>query len=186
MNDAYGEKAEREYQYFQDLDSALTAYAALPNHLEKEIGMESPEQPLSRMPLIHCINGIDKLQGVEGASLSGKWINQESKEALRIAQIYLDSHDTEIAYQLNNGYLFIQTVSEGYDYTYYDKGFHELDGGLLANTDISMEEAIEEVKTGMLGISSPIGNVINAEGLLENVQTAEAAREESLNAGQIP
>lgn len=33
VNDAYGVNPEREYQYFPDLDSALTAYAMLPNHL---------------------------------------------------------------------------------------------------------------------------------------------------------
>lgn len=54
VNNAYGIKAEREYQYFPDLDSALTAYMLLPNHLEKEIGMESTEQPSSRMSLIKC------------------------------------------------------------------------------------------------------------------------------------
>ena len=72
VNDAYGVNAEREYQYFPDLDSALTAYAMLPNHLEKEVGMESTEQPPTRMSLITCRNGLEALEDIERASLSGK------------------------------------------------------------------------------------------------------------------
>lgn len=147
VNDAYGIKAEREYQYFPDLDSALTAYMGLPNHLEKEIGMESTEQPPSRMSLIKCRNGLEVLEDIEAASLSGKWINTESREAMRMAELYLDNHDTEIAYQLEAAgrYFSIQTVSEGYDYTFYDNHFRELDGGVYDNPEISIREAVEEL-----------------------------------------
>lgn len=147
VNDAYGIKAEREYQYFPDLDSALTAYMGLPNHLEKEIGMESTEQPPFRMSLIKCRNGLEVLEDIEAASLSGKWINTESREAMRMAELYLDNHDTEIAYQLEAAgrYFSIQTVSEGYDYTFYDNHFRELDGGVYDNPEISIREAVEEL-----------------------------------------
>ena len=147
VNDAYGIKAEREYQYFPDLDSALTAYMLLPNHLEKEIGMESTEQPPSRMSLIKCRNGLEVLEDIEAASLSGKWINTESREAMRMAELYLDNHDTEIAYHLEAAgrYFSIQTVSEGYDYTFYDNRFRELDGGVYDNPEISIREAVEEL-----------------------------------------
>lgn len=147
VNDAYGIKAEREYQYFPDLDSALTAYMLLPNHLEKEIGMESTEQPPSRMSLIKCRNGLEVLEDIEAVSLSGKWINTESREAMRMAEMYLDNHDTEIAYHLEAAgrYFSIQTVSEGYDYTFYDNHFRELDGGIYDNPDISIREAVEEL-----------------------------------------
>lgn len=147
VNDAYGIKAEREYQYFPDLDSALTAYMLLPNHLEKEIGMESTEQPPSRMSLIKCRNGLEVLEDIEAVSLSGKWINTESREAMRMAEMYLDNHDTEIAYHLEAAgrYFSIQTVSEGYDYTFYDNHFRELDGGIYDNPEISIREAVEEL-----------------------------------------
>src|SRR5699024_7766398 len=36
VNDAYGIKADREYQYFDNVDDALTAYHKLPNHLERQ------------------------------------------------------------------------------------------------------------------------------------------------------
>ena len=48
VNDAYGVNAEREYQYFPDLDSALTAYAMLPNHLERRSAWKARS---SRLPV---------------------------------------------------------------------------------------------------------------------------------------
>ena len=60
VNDAYGVKAEREYQYFENLDEAIQAYHLLPNHLDKQLGMESREPVTSRMPLISCKNGIEE------------------------------------------------------------------------------------------------------------------------------
>lgn len=72
VNDAYGVKAEREYQYFENLDEAIQAYHLLPNHLDKQLGMESREPVTSRMPLISCKNGIEEVEDIEKASLSGK------------------------------------------------------------------------------------------------------------------
>lgn len=174
VNDAYGVNAEREYQYFPDLDSALTAYAMLPNHLEKEIGMESTEQPPTRMSLIKCRNGLETLEDVEAASLSGKWVNTESREALRMAEIYLDNHDTEIAYRLESlgRYFTIQTVSDGYDYTFYDNQFRELDGGVYDNPDATLAEAMEDI-LGNEGLSVADCKVMNFEELQEKANEAE-------------
>ena len=174
VNDAYGVNAEREYQYFPDLDSALTAYAMLPNHLEKEIGMESTERPPTRMSLIKCRNGLEALEDIEGASLSGKWVNPESREALRTAEMYLDNHDTEIAYRLESAgkYFAIQTVSDGYDYTFYDNQFRELDGGVYDNPDVTLAEAMEDI-LGDEGLSVADCKVMDFEELQEKANEAE-------------
>lgn len=174
VNDAYGVNAEREYQYFPDLDSALTAYAMLPNHLEKEIGMESTEQPPTRMSLIKCRNGLEALEDIEGASLSGKWVNPESREALQTAEMYLYNHDMEIAYRLESAgrYFAIQTVSDGYDYTFYDNQFRELDGGVYDNPDVTLAEAMEDI-LGDEGLSGADCKVMDFEELQEKVGEAE-------------
>lgn len=174
VNDAYGINAEREYQYFPDLDSALTAYAVLPNHLEKEIGMESTEQPPTRMSLIKCRNGLEELEDIEGASLSGKWVNPESREALRMAELYLDNHDTETAYRLEGAgrYFAIQTVSVGYDYTFYDSQFRELDGGVYDNPEATLAEAMEDILEDE-GLSVADCKVMDYEELQEKVGEAE-------------
>lgn len=148
VNDAYGVKAEREYQYFDDIGDALSAYSELPNHMDKQIGMESTETPPSRMALIHCKNGIEDMEDIAFDSLSGKWVNDEVTDAYNRAQFYLDNRDTDIVYELpaDKGYFYIQTTAEGwYDYTFYDREYRELDGGTYENTDISIREAVEEL-----------------------------------------
>lgn len=174
VNDAYGVNAEREYQYFPDLDSALTAYSMLPNHLEKEIGMESTEQPPTRMSLIKCRNGLEALEDIEADSLSGKWVNPESREALRMAELYLDNHDTEIAFHLESAgrYFAIQTVSDGYDYTFYNSQFRELDGGVYDNPAVTLTEAMEDI-LGDEGLSVADCKVMDYEELQEKVGEAE-------------
>lgn len=146
VNDAYGIKAEREYQYFENLDDAIQAYHLLPNHLDKRLGMESREPVTSRMTLLKCENGIENVEDVKQASLDGKWVNDEVADAYNRAQFYLDNRDTNIVYELpsKKGYFYIQTTAEGwFDYTFYDRKYRELDGGSYENTDISIQEAVE-------------------------------------------
>lgn len=45
----------------------------------------------------------------------------------------------------NGGFLTLQTCEDGYDYTLYDKNFHELDGGQLDNPELTMKEARNEI-----------------------------------------
>lgn len=175
VNDAYGIKEERQYQYFEELSGAFVAYHMLPNHFDKQIGMESTEQPPSRMTLVRCENGVEMLEDIEANSLSGKWVKPDVMEAVSKAETYLKEWDAEIAYQIKNGerYFFIQTASEGYDYTFYDKEFKELDGGVYDNPDISMQEAIEEILSDEDGVSFSDCKVIDCDKFLETVDRAE-------------
>lgn len=175
VNDAYGVKAEREYQYFENLDEAIQAYHRLPNHLDKQLGMESREPVTSRMTLLKCGNGIESVEDIEGASLSGKWVNSEVTDAMNQAQNYLDNRDMETVYwiKLKNQYFFIQTATEGYDYTFYDKDYRALDGGIYDNPDVSEQEAIEDILSGETGGTFAGYQVVNAEEFLENVAKAQ-------------
>ena len=173
VNDAYGEKAEREYQYFQDLDSALTAYAALPNHLDKQIGMESTENTPSQMPLINCRNGIGELNDIKSVSLSGKWVNAETEEALKQAKAFLKEHDPEIAYQMGKQYFFIQAIPEGYDYTFYNADFSDIDGGILDRPGLPIRRAINEIVEDFAGDTHPPLKVIDAAEFREKVDAME-------------
>ena len=78
IQNAEGGKAERAYQYFEDMDTAVTVYHEIPNHVDKRLGMESREQPPSRVSLIECRNGIETLTDIEKYSLSGKWVREET------------------------------------------------------------------------------------------------------------
>lgn len=175
VNDAYGVKAEREYQYFENLDEAIQAYHLVPNHLDKRLGMESREPFTSRMTLLKCENGIENVEDIESAPLNGKWVNPEVTDAMQKAQHYLDNRDMETAYWVKpkNQYFFIQTATEGYDYTFYDKDYRALDGGIYDNPDVSEQEAIEDILSGETGGTFAGYQVVNAEEFLENVAKAQ-------------
>ena len=147
VNDAYGTKAEQEYQYFTDIYEAIHAYGELSNHLDKQLGMENMEQPPSRIPLINCKNGIDEMEDID-ALLGDKALNKEVNNAYNRAQFYLDNRDTDIVYELpdGKGYCYIQTNAEGwYDFTFYNKEYQELDGGAYEETDMSIREVVEDI-----------------------------------------
>ena len=175
IQDAHGERSEMEYR-FTDLSMALDNYHQFPNHIDKQIGMESTEQPPSRMSLIECRNGIETLTDIEFSSLSGKWVRGETMEAAQKVKEYLDSRDTELAYRIKEGYFSIQTVSSGYDYTIYNYDFREIDGGVYDNPDISIGEAMEIILTDA-GISAVGCKVMDYEELQEK---ADAVAQEDL------
>ena len=172
MQKAEGGKTEREYQYFSDVDAAVTAYHQIPNHLDKSLVMESTEQPPSRMSLIECRNGIETLTDIEKYSPNGKWVREETMKASQKAKEYLDNCDSEIAYQIGKGYFSIQTVSDGYDYTIYGKDFREIDGGVYDNPDITIGEAMEAILSDE-GIQVVACKVMNHEELHERVEAAQ-------------
>ena len=174
VNDAYGIQEEPKYQYFEVLEEALEAYRRIPNHLEKQLVMESREAATSRMPLLTCVNGTDNIEDIERNSLSGKWFNQEVQAVLEQAEKYLEEWDTEAAYQIpsTKQYFFIQTTEEGYDYTFYDQNFRDLDGGVYENPNISMKDAMEEILEEE-GIESTTCKVIDCAKFQEKVEQAE-------------
>ena len=180
IQNAEGGKAERAYQYFEDMDTAVTVYHEIPNHVDKRLGMESREQPPSRVSLIECRNGIETLTDIEKYSLSGKWVREETMSASQKAKEYLDNCDVEIAYQTGKGYFSIQTVSDGYDYTIYGRDFREIDGGVYDNPDISIDEAMEAILSDE-GISMTACKVMDYEELQEK---AEATAQEDLQKAQ--
>lgn len=105
-------------------------------------------------------------------------MNPETEAAVKEAEEYLNSRDTEVAYVMGGGkaYLFVQTTGEGYDYTFYNINFHAVDGGILENQDLSLGEAVEDILEGG-GFGRSDGKVIECEEFLETVEQAEAAWE---------
>ena len=142
LNTAEMMEEEQICQRFSDLDPALDAYAALPNHLDKQLGMESMEQELTKMVLLNCINGCDEIGDIWEELPNMKWLCNETGEAYEAAQSYVENHETEIAYRMEKGYFSIQTISGGYDYTIYDEDFKEVDGGIYDCPNVSVRDAM--------------------------------------------
>lgn len=142
VNDASGKAKESVFQDFEDLDQALTAYAEMPNHLNKQIGMVSTEEPPSKMILLNCQNGWEEVSHIIFDTPDEKWVRMEVDHAITKARKFVDAHDIEAAYRMGEKYLAIQTAQEGYDYTIYDRDFREMDGGIFERPDLSLKEAM--------------------------------------------
>ena len=80
----------------------------------------------------------------------------------------------EAAWQVGRDqYLAIQTCEDGYDYTLFDKEFHEIDGGQLDNPELSMLEARAEILAGF-GLQMRDLRVQVYEEVMEKVEAVEA------------
>ena len=186
------ETSIEEDLYFEDINAAFHAYQQIPNHMNKQIGIELTQQPPFRIPLIECKNGIETLSDIEfnhigeisnivmgkeqselrttPEILIGKRVHEETKEALQKAKEYLEHSDMEIAYQTEKGYFFIYTVSNGHYYAMYDQDFREIEDGIYGNLDISIGEAMEIILSDK-GIPMTTCKVMNYKELQENVET---------------
>ena len=51
----------------------------------------------------------------------------------------------EVAYRIGDQFFAIQVATEGYDYSFYDKEYKLIDGGVLDDPDISMSQAIQDI-----------------------------------------
>lgn len=161
-----------DIQKFPEINKALEAYFALPNDKRKALGIQNSRPMPGSLDFIQCINGIDRkifdYQSVEG------WDNPEIADVVKQIDRAIGLHDTEIAYRLESAgrYFAIQTVSNGYDYTFYDNQFRELDGGVYDNPDITLAEAMEDI-LGDEGLSVADCKVMNFEELQEKANEAE-------------
>lgn len=84
--------------------------------------------------------------------------------------------DTELAYWIDakEQYFTIQTVTDGYDYTFYKADYREWDGGVYDNPDISIREAMEEILSDE-GLFPADCEVIDYDELQEKVESVVQA-----------
>ena len=94
-----------------------------------------------------------------------------------------DEAEREAAYQIEatGQFFFIQETEEGYDYTFYNQEFQELDGGVYDTFDVTLQEA---AKTLLLeeGADLTACRKIDSEMLQEQVERAEYFPQKSYKA----
>ncbi len=119
----------------------------------------------------------DIIVNEQGQVIAEDLWNGFSPEAVKLIGEYLLDKSLyekkEAAYRLfeDKGYFFIQETEEGYDYTFYDQEYQELDGGVYDNLDVSLIEAAEDI---LNEAGEVIENIvtIDYEELLEEVEEA--------------
>lgn len=158
-----------EVEYYEDFNEALQDYYSIENHKRKAFGVENSDPLPGSLDFIQCKNGIDGLIS-DYLSVEG-WDNPEVNSLVDTIKESLSMHDMDIAYAVGDKYFTIQTVSDGYDYTFYDNKFHELDGGVYDNPDIPIEEAMEDILSDE-GLLVEDCRVIDREKLEEDVEVA--------------
>lgn len=76
-------------------------------------------------------------------------ITNRTKEATELVMLideYGDrNYPEQLSYQMDDHYLTIQAVDDGYDYSFLDKDFNLLDGGVYDDPSITIYEAIHEI-----------------------------------------
>ena len=170
------------YHKFDDLDSAMQAYFAFPNDKAKALGIENTSG--QKVDLMECINGIDHTvyyhMKVEG------WNIPEVTDVADRAFATIQSHDTAVAYQNDNGFFALQTADGGYDYTFYNERFEVLDGGILEEPELTVREAIDSILDDE-GQSFTDCTVVNHAWLMEKAEAAEMGLIEQIgNQSQEP
>ena len=171
-------KGPLSIQRFEDMDTALNAYFALPNEKMKAFGIENSNPLPGSLDFIQCINGIDRIV-VDYLRVEG-WKNPEIIAATERIDVALDLHDAQIAYRIGEQYFSIQHTEEGFDYSFYDENYHLMDGGVLENPDYTIREAIDELLEDD-NLTFEDCEVINYDDLMEQV---EAVAEKEIQQAQ--
>ena len=165
---------------FGNLDDAMSCYQQVPNFHLKALGVEKTPDPLpGSLDIVQCKNGIDTI--VEDYKKVPGWDNPHiQNHVVALVAEALKVQDVAVAYEINDGYFYIQTSEDGYDYTLYNKDFTVMDGGIIEVDGYRpVQEMMEEVLAEHGHSVSECG-VISAEYLQEQSYRAETQRAEAM------
>ena len=165
---------------FGNLDDAMSCYQQVPNFHLKALGVEKTPDPLPGiLDIVQCKNGIDTI--VEDYKKVPGWDNPYiQNHVVALVAGALKVQDVAVAYEINDGYFYIQTSEDGYDYTLYNKDFTVMDGGII---EVDGYRPVQEVMEEVLaehGHSVSECGVISTEYLQEQSYRAETQRAEAM------
>lgn len=165
---------------FGNLDDAMSCYQQVPNFHLKALGIEKTPDPLpGSLDIVQCKNGIDTI--VEDYKKVPGWDNPYiQNHVVALVAEALKVQDVAVAYEINDGYFYIQTSEDGYDYTLYNKDFTVMDGGIIEVDGYRpVQEMMEEVLAEHGHSVSECG-VISTVYLQEQSYRAETQRAEAM------
>ena len=159
MEDVNAEGVVKVNRY-ESLDEAMQEYLRLPNHQKKVLGIQNTETMQESMDFIRCENGIDQL--THAYEQIGGWLNPEIYEAVNKMENILEWNEVQIAYQIGKQYFTIQTVEDGYDYTFYNEDY-----GSRSRQDLYREDSDLDVVLSYKGDirEDSFFNALNESGI---------------------
>ncbi|MGN8654503.1 YodL domain-containing protein [Blautia obeum] len=94
----------------------------------------------------HSLSVSDIVVLNENGNVKAYFVDSISfRELPDFLQLEPELNQEEVAYRIGDQYFAIQVATEGYDYSFYDKEYKLMDGGILDDLDISMREAVQDI-----------------------------------------
>ena len=94
----------------------------------------------------HSLSVSDIVVLNENGNVKAYFVDSISfRELPDFLQLEPELNQEEVAYRIGDQYFSIQMAKEGYDYSFYDKEYKLMDGGILYVPDISMGQAIQSI-----------------------------------------
>lgn len=94
----------------------------------------------------HSLSVSDIVALNENGNVKAYFVDSISfRELPDFLQLEPELNREEVAYRIGDQYFSIQVATEGYDYSFYDKEYKLMDGGILDDPDISMRQAIQDI-----------------------------------------
>ena len=122
----------------------------------------------------HSLSVSDIVVLNENGNVKAYFVDSISfRELPDFLQLEPELNREEVAYRIEDQYFAIQVATEGYDYSFYDKEYKLMDGGILDNPDISMREAVQEVLEDE-GLDQLERIPVDYDELLEKAEEVEA------------
>ena len=173
--EVHGQLAIKEYP---SCEEALAAYFALPNYKLKALGLQNTNPLPGSLDFIHCVNGIDTT--IMDYTFVEVWNNPEIQEVQEEIENALALHDTEITYDLPEGFITVESVESGYAYRFYDLNYDCVTSGIYETAvdgepATTLEGAVRKIGD-KLRISFDDWVVTDHSKLMEKINEHEEAR----------
>ena len=122
----------------------------------------------------HSLSVSDIVVLNENGNVKAYFVDSISfRELPDFLQLEPELNQEEVAYRIGDQYFAIQVATEGYDYSFYDKEYKLMDGGILDDPDISMREAIQDILEDE-GLEQLERIPVDYDELMDKVEEVEA------------
>lgn len=122
----------------------------------------------------HSLSVSDIVVLNENGNVNAYFVDSISfRELPDFLQLEPEMNQQEVAYRIGDQYFAIQVATEGYDYSFYDKEYKLMDGGILDDLDISMRQAIQDILENE-GLEQLERIPVDYDELQEKVEEVEA------------